>query len=698
MKDENKKIVFLAACLSVLVACGDDAPSKQVTDNYVPGYSLVSSKKDLPECNVENEGAQYFVNKDEIAYICLDGDWNAESITSEDLHLDCKAESLKSGYKVVCNGDSVGFFQNGSDGTDGADGKKGTAGVDCSVKKNDGGSATIVCGKDTLTYRLFGEKEEDVISDVKVSGFSQKGPFVKGAKVIAYELNNGMALQQTSRKFVGLIQSDDGKFVIPSVSLVSPYIILEANGFYRNEVSGQKTISTISLFALTDLMEREKANINLLTHLEYYRVRSLVIDKKMDFYKARNQAEKEIFDAFHIDNNDFESPEDLDIFSAGDDNAALLAISILLQRDGSEAELTNMMDKVSSDIAKDGTWDDKDLRLEIAKWAMEADESGRFEEFRENIENWGLGDTVPDFEKYLRQFWKKEIGLKECGSESAPLGSLHLTPIANFKCVETETAVWMHANSIEVFLKEACTSQNEGDVKKSEFNRTEWLCENGEWTYVMKQYDGEDIVDSRDNRTYKTVGIGTQQWMAENLSLDVCTVKDSCMYFEDFGRVYNWASAMDSMGLYSQNSAGCGNGVICNAQKPVRGICPEGWHIPSKDEFAVLRDFVGDMRGEDLVDSLIVRGTNKYGLTLKGYPTEYLDVYVETYSGNEYFIPDFWTSDEIDYDVKTTRQRRVYVFTMYDYSGSFYGNLKNVVTAQKKEAYAVVRCLKDGGL
>jgi uncharacterized protein (TIGR02145 family) len=605
---------------------------------------------------------------------------------------------LKSGYKVVCNGDSVGFFQNGFNGEDGVDGHNGAAGVDCSVKKNDGGSATIVCGKDTLTYRLFGEKEEDVISDVKLSGFSQKGPFVKGAKVIAYELNNGMALQQTSRKFVGLIQSDDGKFVIPSVSLVSPYIILEANGFYRNEVSGQKTISTISLFALTDLMEREKANINLLTHLEYYRVRSLVIDKKMDFYKARNQAEKEIFDAFHIDNNDFESPEDLDIFSAGDDNAALLAISILLQRDGSEAELTNMMDKVSSDIAKDGTWDDKDLRLEIAKWAMEADESGRFEEFRENIENWGLGDTVPDFEKYLRQFWKKEIGLKECGSESAPLGSLHLTPIANFKCVETETAVWMHANSIEVFLKEACTSQNEGDVKKSEFNRTEWLCENGEWTYVMKQYDGEDIVDSRDNRTYKTVGIGTQQWMAENLSLDVCAVKDSCMYFEDFGRVYNWASAMDSMGLYSQNSAGCGNGVICNAQKPVRGICPEGWHIPSKDEFAVLRDFVGDMRGEDLVDSLIVRGTNKYGLTLKGYPTEYLDVYVETYSGNEYFIPDFWTSDEIDYDVKTTRQRMVYVFTMYDYSGSFYGNLKNVVTAQKKEAYAVVRCLKDGGL
>ena len=698
MKDENKKLVFLAACLSVLAACGDDAPSKQVTDNYVPGYSLVSSKKDLPECNDENEGAQYFVNKEEIAYICLDGDWNAESITSEDLHLDCKAESLESGYKVVCNGDSVGFFQNGSDGTDGADGHNGAAGVDCSVKKNDGGSATIVCGKDTLTYRLFGDKEEDVVSDVKVSGFSQKGPFVKGAKVIAYELNNGVALQQTSRKFVGLIQSDDGKFVIPSVSLVSPYIILEANGFYRNEVSGQKTASTISLFALTDLLERDKANINLLTHLEYYRARSLVIDKHMKLYKARIQAEEEIFDAFHIDNSDFGSPEDLDIFSAGDDNAALLAISILLQRDGSEAELTNIMDKVSSDIAKDGTWDDKDLRLEIAKWAMEADESGRFEEFRENIENWGLGDTVPDFEKYLRQFWKKEIGLKECGSESAPLGSLHLTPIANFKCVETETAVWMHANSIEVFLKEACTSQNEGDVKKSEFNRTEWLCENGEWTYVMKQYDGEDIVDSRDNRTYKTVGIGTQQWMAENLSLDVCAVKDSCMYFEDFGRVYNWASAMDSMGLYSQNSAGCGNGVICNAQKPVRGICPEGWHIPSKDEFAVLRDFVGDMRGEDLVDSLIVRGTNKYGLTLKGYPTEYLDVYVETYSGNEYFIPDFWTSDEIDYDVKTTRQRMVYVFTMYDYSGSFYGNLKNVVTAQKKEAYAVVRCLKDGGL
>lgn len=694
MKVENKYLIFLASSFFVLVACGDDAPSKQVTDNYVPGYSLVSSKKDLPECNVENEGAQYFVNKDEIAYICLDGDWNAESITSEDLHLDCKAESLKSGYKVVCNGDSVGFFQNGSDGTDGADGKKGTAGVDCSVKKNDGGSATIVCGKDTLTYRLFGEKEEDVISDVKVSGFSQKGPFVKGAKVIAYELNNGVALQQTSRKFVGLIQSDDGKFVIPSVSLVSPYIILEANGFYRNEVSGQKTISTISLFALTDLMEREKVNINLLTHLEYYRVRSLVIDKKMDFYKARNQAEKEIFDAFHIDNNDFESPEDLDIFSAGDDNAALLAISILLQRDGSEAELTNVMDKVSSDIAKDGKWDDKDLRLEIAKWAMEADESGRFEEFRENVENWGLGDTVPNFEKYLRQFWKKEIGLKECGSESAPLGSLYLTPIANFKCDEKETAVWMHANSIDVFLGEACTSLNDGDVKKSEFNSTEWLCENGEWTYVMKLYDGDDIVDARDNRIYKTVSIGTQQWMAENLSLDVCSVKDSCIYFEDFGRVYNWSSAIDSMGLYSQNSAGCGNGVFCNAPKPVRGICPEGWHIPSKDELFVFLDFVGKYNGRDLVDMVTEGESNKYGFTMKVFPAEYDEIYGKSSYAEGYNRPSFWTSDEIDYEVKTDRQWEVYVFNMYDY----YSNPVATWARENKKAYAVVRCLKDGGL
>lgn len=693
MKDENKKLVFLVSCLSVLVACGDDAPSKQVTDNYIPGYSLVSSKKDLPECNDEIEGAQYFVNKEEIAYICLEGDWNAESVTSEDLHLDCKAESLKSGYKVVCNGDSVGFFQNGSNGEDGVDGHNGAAGVDCSVKKNDGGSATIVCGRDTLTYRLFGEKEEDVISDVKLSGFSQKGPFVKGAKVIAYELNNGMALQQTSRKFVGLIQSDDGKFVIPSVSLVSPYIILEANGFYRNEVSGQKTISTISLFALTDLMEREKANINLLTHLEYYRVRSLVIDKKMDFYKARNQAEEEIFDAFHIDNSDFGSPEDLDIFSAGDDNAALLAISILLQRDGSEAELTNMMDRVSSDIAKDGKWDDKDLRLEIAKWAMEADESGRFEEFRENVENWGLGDTVPNFEKYLLQFWKKEIGLKECGSESAPLGSLYLTPIANFKCDEKETAVWMHANSIDVFLGEACTSLNEGDVKKSEFNRTEWLCENGEWTYVMKQYDGDDIVDSRDNRTYKTVGIGTQLWMAENLSLDVCSSKDSCIYFEGFGRMYNWSSAIDSMGLYSQNSAGCGNGTMCQARNPVRGICPEGWHIPSKDELFAFLDFVGENNGKYLMESYNGEETNVYGFSLKYFPMEYQTFYGLTHYGGGAFEPSFWTSNEIDYDVRTDRLSDVYIFGMYEYGGLVIDWARS-----SKARFSKVRCLKDGGL
>jgi len=125
------------------------------------------------------------------------------------------------------------------------------------------------------------------------------------------------------------------------------------------------------------------------------------------------------------------------------------------------------------------------------------------------------------------------------------------------------------------------------------------------------------MTDSRDGQTYKTVTIGTQTWMAQNLNYaytdvpyyvpnvpyyvrdDYPSDSTSWCYRDDanncskYGRLYTWAAAMDSVGTWSTNGKGCGYNKTCSPTYPVRGVCPEGWHLPTKAEFETLFTAVG---------------------------------------------------------------------------------------------------------
>ena len=99
------------------------------------------------------------------------------------------------------------------------------------------------------------------------------------------------------------------------------------------------------------------------------------------------------------------------------------------------------------------------------------------------------------------------------------------------------------------------------------------------------------LIDSRDGQKYKIVQIDEQWWMAENLNFE--TVNSFC--FNDnpadcdkYGRFYTWAAAMDSLGLWGPNGKGCGYGVSCHPTESVRGVCPEGWHLPSNEDWSNL--------------------------------------------------------------------------------------------------------------
>ena len=68
-------------------------------------------------------------------------------------------------------------------------------------------------------------------------------------------------------------------------------------------MTGKESSGKLSLKALTDLSVRKTVNVNLLTHLEYERVKYLVTVEKMDFAVAKAQAEREVLTSFDIANN-----------------------------------------------------------------------------------------------------------------------------------------------------------------------------------------------------------------------------------------------------------------------------------------------------------------------------------------------------------------------------------------------------------
>lgn len=103
------------------------------------------------------------------------------------------------------------------------------------------------------------------------------------------------------------------------------------------------------------------------------------------------------------------------------------------------------------------------------------------------------------------------------------------------------------------------------------------------------------MTDSRDGKTYRTVTIGSQTWMAENLNFEYNegTARSYCYdslasNCDKYGRLYFWSAAMDSAALFSDAGKGCGNYMLCNRKGKIRGICPEGWHLPNLNEWLEL--------------------------------------------------------------------------------------------------------------
>ena len=492
---------------------------------------------------------------------------------------------------------------------------------------------------------LAGGTSEDAgitaVKDWEVAGVSQKGPFVTGSAVTVQELD-GITLKQTGKSFKGTIKSDKGDFAIKDINLQSQYAILEASGYYRDEITGKKSTGTVTLRALTDLSNRKMVNINLLTHLEYERVMYLVTEKKKSIAAAKAQADEEILAAFGIE-GDFGNSEDLNIFESGDGNAALLAISVLMHADADVAGLTERMGEFSIAIAEGGDWEDADTKAVIADWACDADLKGTLANVRGNVEDWKYADSVPAFEKYVTNFWWDNYGLGQCTSKREGDTKRNVNKLSKlyneyFVC---EGGRWLIPGDD---AKSSSSVESPNSSSSSENPPSSSSIDSGEPVF------GE-LTDARDGRVYKTVKLGSQEWMAENLNYaaegSLC-YEDDEKNCEKYGRLYNWEVALDT------SNRGCGDNFSgCRLRSdfhPREGICPDGWHVPEHAEWDTLFAYAdAHGEGESAADALQAYYRDDY--LEKTYSSDRFGFNVVpagVFNGNEFSglgtSTEFWTA------------------------------------------------------
>ncbi len=241
---------------------------------------------------------------------------------------------------------------------------------------------------------------EDKVYDL--NGSAQKGPFINGSDINIFELDS--LLIPTGRTFQ--VSTDDkGYFELKGIKLISPFVKLTADGFYFNEVSGTLSNERMSLKAIVDLTYQENINVNVLTNLEFVRVQYLIGAEGLSLQEAKTQSQKEILGVFNLDSLSIRNPESLNIVEPGEGDAALLAVSAILQANRTTAELSKLQAEIIQDMKVDGVLNDTVIQSSLISQTTTLN----LEKVRQNLSlkynELGISLAhINDFDKYINLF------------------------------------------------------------------------------------------------------------------------------------------------------------------------------------------------------------------------------------------------------------------------------------------------------
>ena len=474
------------------------------------------------------------------------------------------------------------------------------------------------------------------LSDKRIVGVSQKGPFVKGSDVTLKETSKNGDFEPTGREFTTKTISDKGDFKFDGIDLESQYVLLSVEGRYEREHTGEVSSCPMRLDAVSNLEKRETVNINLLTHFEYKRVLNLVKEGKT-FAEAKKQAAKEVLGAFGV-KIDVSSAEDLNIYNSSDGDRTLYNISRIIDE---QPEWNYWHDWYSAD-------DDIDCSKLQAYVDGFADDFADDGVLADSIMQDLAGEGYSSAKEWSNMMDVDEDDIKR--KDGANPGELSI----RFLKSEYDFGILVFLNYMDL---ELCTADLWGEYRKLDRamvldgERIEsgyFLCNGYYWDLTTKEHidslkipvehETGTMTDPRDGRKYQTVSFNyegkTYEWMAEDLKYDS-------------KELYTWTDAMQIDDKYMTDVVE--DSVVDEVHQ---GICPDGWHVSSTEEWDILVDYVGDVKnllnenwrtsdldaafGKDLVGVFY----NRFDFNLMPMDTVYLEVYYHSYRQDSYHIEE----------------------------------------------------------
>ena len=220
--------------------------------------------------------------------------------------------------------------------------------------------------------------------------------------------------------------------------------------------------------------------------------------------------------------------------------------------------------------------------------------------------------------------------------------------------------------------------------------------------YLNPDVEYGELLDARDNQVYRTVKIGKQEWMAQNLNYEAdssfCDGGDPA-FCEMYGRLYTWNAAV------GKSMSECSYDEDCDFSKDtipsisrIRGVCPDGWHMPSFDDFYTLQTTVAELYPEKfgLLGSRLMKSQNGWDEGLATNETGFSVLPSKGWTFNQESAA-FWIAEvHLEYDdnpnfhkSQYSHNSNIYIeFTARDDAFPEYD-------VTKKGSHFSVRCLKN---